>query len=36
MREKIRSFLFGPAKDIHDRPTFHSPSLVAVKRKRGS
>src|SRR5277367_2013701 len=30
MREKIRSFLFGPAKDIHDQQTFHSLSLVAM------
>ncbi len=30
MREKIRSFLFGPAKDIHDHETFHSLSLVAM------
>ncbi len=30
MREKIRSLLFGPAKDIHDEGTFHSLSLVAM------
>jgi amino acid transporter len=30
MREKIRSFLFGPAKDIHDHQTFHNLSLVAM------
>src|ERR1700678_1049939 len=30
MREKIRSFLFGPAKDVHDHQTFHSLSLVAM------
>src|SRR5271170_7844647 len=30
MLEKIRNFLFGPAKDIHDQQTFHSLSLVAM------
>jgi amino acid transporter len=30
MLEKIRTFLFGPAKDIHDHQTFHSLSLVAM------
>jgi amino acid transporter len=30
MREKIRSFLFGPAKDIHKHETFHNLSLVAM------
>jgi amino acid transporter len=30
MLEKIRTFLFGPAKDIHDQQTFHSLSLVAM------
>jgi amino acid transporter len=30
MLEKIRTFLFGPAKDIHDQETFHSLSLVAM------
>src|SRR5580658_4177679 len=30
MLEKIRHFLFGPKKDIHDHHTFHSLSLVAM------
>jgi amino acid transporter len=30
MLEKIRNFLFGPPKDIHDAHTFHSLSLVAM------
>jgi amino acid transporter len=30
MLEKVRTFLFGPAKDIHDHETFHSLSLVAM------
>src|ERR1700691_4490395 len=30
MREKIRSLLFGPAKDVHDHQTFHSLALVAM------
>jgi amino acid transporter len=30
MLEKIRYFLFGPPKDVHDHETFHSLSLVAM------
>jgi amino acid transporter len=30
MLEKLRNFLFGPKKDIHDHHTFHSLSLVAM------
>ncbi len=30
MLEKIRYFLFGPPKDVHDQHTFHSISLVAM------
>jgi amino acid transporter len=30
MFEKTRTFLFGPAKDIHDEHTFHSLALVAM------
>ncbi len=30
MFEKIRQLLFGPPKDIHDRHTFHSISLIAM------
>jgi len=28
MFEKIRQFLFGPPKDVHDQHTFHSLSLI--------
>ena len=30
MFEKIRQFLFGPPKDVHDKHTFHSLSLIAM------
>ena len=30
MFEKIRQFLFGPPKDVHDQHTFHSLSLIAM------
>ena len=30
MAKKIRTFLFGPPKDVHDQQTFHSISLVAM------
>ncbi len=30
MFEKIRYFLFGPPKDVHDQQTFHSLSLIAM------
>src|SRR5580704_15918625 len=30
MFEKIRQFLFGPPKDVHDHQTFHSISLIAM------
>jgi amino acid transporter len=30
MFEKIRQFLFGPPKDVHDQQTFHSLSLIAM------
>ena len=30
MFEKIRQFLFGPPKDVHDKQTFHSLSLIAM------
>jgi amino acid transporter len=30
MFEKLRQFLFGPPKDVHDKHTFHSLSLIAM------
>jgi amino acid transporter len=30
MLEKLRHFLFGPPKDVHDQHTFHSISLIAM------
>jgi len=30
MFEKLRQFLFGPPKDVHDKQTFHSLSLIAM------
>jgi amino acid transporter len=30
MFEKVRQFLFGPPKDVHDQHTFHSLSLIAM------
>jgi len=30
MFEKTRTFLFGPPKDVHDKHTFHSISLIAM------
>jgi len=30
MFEKIRQFLFGPPKDVHDKQTFHNLSLIAM------